>query len=161
MKTASPYRLDVHRAENLLRLDPAKLATADRRLLGEVRQGLLFVIDDATNDLQMTLLPERPRFAAAVESCAVVGDSELEERYKFQISPESNELERVVVHFSQRTAPFTWTIDQGTNEPITARRLSHDEQASLGVGAAGETWKFASNRRFLCRSRCRANAKAG
>ena len=143
LTTARPFRLDVRNAHRLTRLDSARLDPADGSLLEDVEQGLLFVMDEDASDVQIRLLPERPRFSASLQASAVVGDRELVESYRLRITPESNELDRVLVQFSQaRRGDLTWSIDGDNVEQLLARRLSPAEQAAQGLGEIGETWEI-------------------
>lgn len=143
LKTAAPYRLDVRHGHDLARLNPSRLDAADRSLLGDVREGLLFVMDDSASDLQIRLLPERPRIAASLQTRAVVGNRELIESYRLRISPEANELDRILVHCSQtRTGELNWALEDGAVEQVSARRLSLTEQLAQGLGDVGETWEI-------------------
>jgi hypothetical protein len=142
IKPGPTYRLDVGNAADLTRLDPARLDAADRALFREVPQGLLFMMDDAAADLQLRLLPERPGFSASLDTHVLLRDREIIESHRIQINPESNEIDRLLVHFSQpREAELVWEIDHGDIAQLSAHRLPSDAQSALGY-EGGETWEL-------------------
>jgi hypothetical protein len=143
LQATSPYRLDVRNADTISRLERNQLTPTDRGLLGESSRGLLFLMDDAAEDMEIRLLEEQPRYSATLEARALVGEDELTESYRLRITPESNELDQVKVHFSQsRDADIAWRIGVGGGERLVARRLATNEHSAEGVGNSGEIWEI-------------------
>lgn len=170
-----PYRLQTTGAETLHRLDPKQLSAIDTALLGggSIGEGtLLFVDDEAADDLAVRLANDTPRFSGTVRLDAQITDASLVEAYRIRCKPESAELDRLLVHFSRRREePMRWTLvdsDSGatqagnrvaigrpsasdasgiagigdSQDQIVARRFSADEQAAAGLTAGGEVWEL-------------------
>lgn len=137
-----PFRLTLLGDENLTRLDPATLSADDKTLLGESRQGLLFAIDNAANELEVSLSPEAARFTAEVQVQATVRDESLVEAYSIRCIPEPAPLEKLLVYVAQsRAEPLNWKI-AGSTDFVSARRLSEAELAAANMHPAGEAWEL-------------------
>jgi hypothetical protein len=143
VRPSGQYRLDLEGAEVVTRLDPTRLAPTDRSLVGDAPRGLLFVLDEGADDLKLRLLQEKPRFSAAVQARALVGNDELTESYRLHISPESGELDKLRVYFSRgREAGFTWLVEDNPSYEVIARRLPADEHAAIGARPGAEVWEL-------------------
>ncbi len=157
----APYQLEMTGADLLKRFDPNQIDLADAELVGPGHGGLAFVDNDSAADLQVEIGSQLPRYSGSVQIDARVEDTALVESYRLTCTPESAEVDRLLVHFSRRRGePPRWSLaaaetesthgrdvvpDLPTPENATVfstRQLTAAEQAALGVSAAGETWEL-------------------
>ncbi|MDZ4819052.1 MAG: hypothetical protein SGJ20_08775 [Planctomycetota bacterium] len=142
LRSVGPYRLDFQKAENLTRLDARNLSTSDAALLGANPKGLLFVVDAAAEDMRLRLVREVPQFSGAIRVQTTLSNDSLTESYRFECIPAANELDRVVVHFSEaRSEPPQWSVENEPKNTISARKLTGDQCVAIGAPLRGETWE--------------------
>ncbi|HEV3136821.1 MAG TPA: hypothetical protein VGZ26_02935, partial [Pirellulales bacterium] len=132
-------------SESLKRQDPLELTLAESQLFPQSPDGLLFVED--SNFAQATVAFDRrkPSYAADIRIDAAVQKNVLTETYTFQCIPETARIERLLVQFSPaRDNPLEWTLVGGSSGQLSARCLSADDRAHLGLPAGGEAWELNS-----------------
>ncbi|MBI3838756.1 MAG: hypothetical protein HY288_12595 [Planctomycetia bacterium] len=143
VRAADGYELRWTGSEELRRHDPLELAPAELQLLPQPPNGLLFVEDSSFAQATVALQRRKPSYAADIRIDAAVQKNALTETYTIQCIPEAVRVERLVVRFSQaRDVPFEWTLAGGSSGQLSARRLSVDDPAPLGLGAGGEVWEL-------------------
>ena len=141
VQAAENYQLQLRGSTQLSRLDSAHLAAADAALLDETPSGLVFVDDDNSQNLAVSLAGKAPQYDATIESEAFVGDDRLTETYRFSITPQGRELGRFNLRFSQlRNTPITWSMEDQPGATVTARRLNESESSVLTW--PGDVWEI-------------------
>ena len=141
VQAAEAYQLQLSGAEELSRLDPAKLPAAVAALLGENPSGLIFLADDGAQSLAVSLGGKAPQFDAEIQADGAVQDDSLNESYRFSIAPQGREIARLRVRFSQpRSEPIMWSIEGEPALALTARQLSERDSATSG-SPGPELWE--------------------
>ncbi len=105
IRVTGPYRMQISGADDLHRIDPARLSAADSAVLGGAsgNESLVFVNDDAaTQNLAIHFGNAAPQFSGTVRLDACVADNVLVESYRIRCRTESGELDHLLVQFSQR-----------------------------------------------------------
>ncbi|MBN1591091.1 MAG: hypothetical protein JW888_16375 [Pirellulales bacterium] len=139
-----PYELVIHGDERLRRISPADLDSETRTLLPVTSNGLRFLRDAGADLLRIGLHEQRPGYLGELQVEATVSDEAMLESYCFRCTPQSTPMNRLLVHFAlQRDAPLRWSLDGEEDQPLSARRLTPEEQAAAGAGPGGETWEIA------------------
>jgi hypothetical protein len=94
VQALEPFQLQLSGDDDLHRLDPAKLTSADQSLLDAKGSGIVFVDDENAQTLSVALAAKAPQFDAEIHSQVLVTDNRLIESYRFTISPSGRELRR-------------------------------------------------------------------
>ncbi|HEY2881234.1 MAG TPA: hypothetical protein VGJ15_02345, partial [Pirellulales bacterium] len=141
LQLSETLQFQLRGAENLSRLDPAKLSAIDAALLDPKAAGLMFVDDSSARGLSVTLAPKTPLYDGDVRVDAAISDNKLTESYRFRVSPQGREIARFRVRFSQpRAEAVNWTLDGEPKLALSARRFSDNEVNGSGL-AGGEVWE--------------------
>ncbi len=146
---ATPYRLRLTGDAELNRLDPSHLSAGDAALLGSAPGELTFVADAGAADVAVAVNSEPPKLSGDIHLDVHLTDDSLTETYTLACSVESADLDRALVRFSKAAPePLRWSfsspgkdVHELAHEVLSARRLSAEEQATLGVVAGGELWE--------------------
>ncbi len=140
VQTTDNYRLLLHGADELNRLDPERISADDAILLEEKPSGLIFAEDENAQNLAISLASKAPQYEANIQSQAIVEDDRLTESYRFSITPKAREVARVIVRLSQlRNTPIAWSIEGEPDAGVTARRLTESEGSV--VSWPGDVWE--------------------
>ena len=153
LRATTPLRLQIAGDENLSRLDPEHLDTADAARLGAVSGRTILVVDDGAANATVTFTKEATKYSGEVHLDLKTTDDALTETYTLTCTPKSSEIDRLLVHFfPARSTPLEWTMlsdgdmaGQTSAEQITARKLSATAQARRGE-LNGEVWEVSWQR---------------
>ncbi len=126
IRLAPAFRCQFNGADGSHRLDLKHLDPADAALVGDESAGSGLVLDDSSADLAVALESETPRFSGEVQQVVKVADRTLSESYTFHCTPESAELDRLLIHFSRaRSEPLHWRLTpSGAKENAVSAKLS-------------------------------------
>jgi hypothetical protein len=147
LSVAGPFDLRLAGTESLVQLDPRKLDSKQRELLGRVPRDMAFVDDANAAGLSVALERRRPGYTTAIAVEATLSGKVLEETYHLRCAPESASVERLLVYFScRRDAPVRWSLAGQPGPALDARRWSPEEQAAAGLGPGEEAWELVLRR---------------
>jgi hypothetical protein len=139
IRLATAFRSQFIGADGLHRLDLKHLDPADAALVGDEPGGSALVLDDAAVGLAVALDSETPRFSGEVQQVVKVTDRMLTESYVFHCTPESAELDRLLIHFSRaRAEPLHWRL-----APSGAKEILSSTKLAAGAAQTGSTDKSA------------------
>lgn len=147
LKAEPPFRLDLSGDEHLRHLDPAQNGLKSRFLPEEntlvplvaASEGILFVADDALEQLQVSLKRDLPKYSAAIRIDATVESDQLLEATTIRCVPDSERIDRLRVHFSlKRETPLRWSLGSDEQSPLSAKRLPNVSEDQ----SEGETYEL-------------------
>jgi len=143
VRAAEPLEMDVTGTDELRLLVPSGIEViGPRNAPVELRGGVLFADDPNAQALQVSLHRQQPRFATENHVSLTLEEDRQDEAYRVICTPESTAIERLNVHFSsRRSESFRWTIRNGQDDVVEARRWTEDEMAAAGFGNQGEAWE--------------------
>ncbi len=149
LHAGAPYRLEMKDDGLAQRLDIQQLDAADVALLPGLAAGsTLFVASGAAPEMAVTIGTETPHFAGDVHLDVRVGNDTLTETYTFSCSPESTEIDRLLIKFSgKQSEPLVWSLGGAKADAsaaggvIAARRLSAEAQAILNILPSPDLWE--------------------
>ncbi len=122
------------------------LSPSEVELLDADESMALISLDRDAGNLQVRLMPQRPRFTAQVDVEVWLNGRTVEERYRLQCEPETARLDRVVVWLSQRReSPLNWILETESAIRVSSRRWTSDEQLAAGLSTEGEVWEIQIN----------------
>ncbi|MCL6501187.1 MAG: hypothetical protein K6T86_00790 [Pirellulales bacterium] len=141
LRSLGPYELHREPEELNEAVDRTQLPE-EVALLFQGVQGLPVRLAARATPWQVRLVPHPPRYRARIHLETHVRGDEMLEHARLYCQPGKSPLDRVLVHFTQRspTAP-QWTIDVRRGQTFTVRRLSDEETLALAVNPQGETWE--------------------
>jgi hypothetical protein len=147
LETVGPYVVRLDDDDELLRLDAARLSTAQSHLFLEAAPEVIAELNPRKQAWRVAFEHRVARYTAQIELEAKVTAGPLVESCRVRCSPESAAVERFLVHFTQaRQETPRWSLGEGMQGQLVARKLSSEAQAAAGVDPAGETWEIVLRR---------------
>jgi hypothetical protein len=147
VRALGPFRLRLTGAEQLHRVNPHSLDAAERGLFAKLPDDLLFENDLDAAGLKISLESRPPGYAVRLGAEALVGEETLRETYSLRCVPESSQVERLLVFFSQRRkVPLRWTLGAESDQQVSARQWSLQQQTAAGLTAQQEAWELTLRR---------------
>ncbi len=88
------------------------------------------------------------QYSSVNEVQAIAASDSLTELFRIQCRPSSSRVDQVLVHVSRsRDEPIQWTLEGGTANDLTARKLPEDERLSDAINiGTGEVWEIRPRR---------------
>jgi hypothetical protein len=142
VRTTAAYLLKPTGDEQLQRLDPRNLDSRQRELFADEPRGLLFNDGPQAVGLRIALDNRPAGYSAACRVEVTLSGGLLQESYRLHCVPDGGTVERLLVYFShRRDVPLRWSMDAPQEQPLVARRLSAEDQATAGAPADEEVWE--------------------
>jgi hypothetical protein len=139
----SPNQLEMTGDTALSRLSLEDLSETDHDLIRDLPGAVIFVDDQAADDLAVSLSSSPPSFSADIEIEADVRADQIARSFTIRCSPESSNVNRIQVQFTEALGEQPeWTWLDNPELVVDARRLEPGE-AETGVQVQGETWSIA------------------
>ncbi len=142
VRAVAPYQLQLEGDDKVARLDATTLSRSDLQLLDAQWEGLACEYNSQADPLRISLAEQRAHYSGEIDVKATALADGFSESYTIRCDPESARVERVLVHFSQsREQPLRWMLGSESDEELSTRRLTPQEQAAAGLKTDGETWE--------------------
>ncbi|MCC7086048.1 MAG: hypothetical protein IT427_13680 [Pirellulales bacterium] len=141
VQTTEKLQIQSANDERLQRLAAESLASSDAALLAGQAIGLIFVDDERARTLSISTIAQPPRFSTIIRGDVHVHEGTLSEMYHLAIRPQGQEIDRLLVRFTQpREEAVRWQLIGEPQVELLSRRLAAEEQTELGF-PEGETWE--------------------
>jgi hypothetical protein len=127
VKAVAPLQIETLRDAAIERVRSQELSKTQRDLLVDHDGGLIYRDGPEADRLRLVLRSEPPRFIANMSVDAIAEAGALELTYLLRCVPQSSQISRVRVLFSQPIeSAIHWTIVGESTGPLSARRLDDD-----------------------------------
>lgn len=138
VRVVSPYRLQLHDATQLERLDRARLDSDLAALLDDSAYDLL--VDAESSSWSLSIEEQLPRYEADVLLTASVAGDQLTQHYLLKCRPESTPVQRVLVQLTKSgEQELHWTLGSQVRGQLVARRLTVPANS---LWQEGELWEI-------------------
>lgn len=146
LKTVGANELKIQGGDQPRRISLADLTPAERTLFDNVSGEMIFA-DNAAAEAEVLVESRRPEYSATLRTEIEAEDGRLLESWSLRCTPESAQVERILVQFSEKCdiTPH-WKMAGAEGVELAARRWSLEEAAAAGLGHAAEIWEIALSR---------------